>query len=256
MAYLHETATVVAVEPEGEARLVRLASPALAAAVRPFQFLLLRVPGEGFTLGRPFSAFDAREGEVEVLIRPVGEGSARLAAVVPGEALVLRGPLGQSFSPPPGARYVAGGVGAAGLFFAVAEEVRAGRRPELYFGARTPAELYGRARLEALGVEATYVTEDGSRGERGLVSAHLPAAGARPVVACGPRAMYRALERQLGGRAPLYVVMEERMACGVGACRGCAVPVREPEGGYLAVCREGPVIEASRLDWRRLAEEI
>ncbi|UCH77337.1 MAG: dihydroorotate dehydrogenase electron transfer subunit [Candidatus Coatesbacteria bacterium] len=274
MAYLRETATVVAVEPQGEACLLRLASPALAAAVRPFQFLLVRVPGGGFALRRPFSVFDARGEEVEVLIRPVGEGTARLGAVAVGEKLDLLGPLGQTFSPPAEALYVAGGVGVAGLFFAVAEEVRAGRQPELLFGAATEAALYGRGRLETLGVEATYVTEDGSCGERGLATEHLPGAAtgqeklmsaamaetlppyARAVVACGPRPMYQALFRSLGEEARLYVVMEERMACGVGACRGCAVPAREPEGGYLAVCQEGPVIEASRLDWLRLAEEV
>jgi dihydroorotate dehydrogenase electron transfer subunit len=274
MAYLHETATVVAVEPEGEARLIRLASPALAEAVRPFQFLLVKVPGGGFVLRRPFSVFDARGEEVEVLIRPVGEGTARLGAVASGEALDLLGPFGRTFSPPAETLYVAGGVGVAGLFFAAAEEVRAGRRPELLFGAATEAELYGRGRLEALGVEVTYVTEDGSYGERGLATDYVPDTAtkqeklmsaamaetllpyARAVIACGPRPMYHALFQLLGEEARLYVVMEERMACGVGACRGCAVPAHEPEDGYLAVCQEGPVVEAPRLDWRRLAEEI
>jgi dihydroorotate dehydrogenase electron transfer subunit len=274
MVYLHETATVVAVEPEGEARLLRLASPALAAAVRPFQFLLARVPGGSFPLRRPFSVFDARGEEVEVLIRPVGEGTARLGALAAGERLDLLGPFGRDFSPPADALYVAGGVGVAGLFFALAEEVRAGRQPELLFGAATEAALYARGRLEALGVEATYVTEDGSYGERGLATDNVPGLAtkqeklmsaaiaealppyARGVIACGPRPMYQALNRSLGEEARLYVVMEERMACGVGACRGCAVPAREPQGGYLAVCQEGPVVEASRLDWLRLAEEV
>jgi dihydroorotate dehydrogenase electron transfer subunit len=66
--------------------------------------------------------------------------------------------------------------------------------------------------------------------------------------------MYAALHRALGEQARLFVLMEERMACGVGACRSCAVPTRKPEGSYLAACRDGPFLDASTIDWGRLEE--
>jgi dihydroorotate dehydrogenase electron transfer subunit len=66
--------------------------------------------------------------------------------------------------------------------------------------------------------------------------------------------MYAALYRTLGEDARLSVLLEERMACGVGACRSCAVPVREPEGSYVAACREGPLLDASLIEWNRFGE--
>ncbi len=270
---MRETATVVANDADGDARLVRLRSPAIAAAARPFQFVLAKVPDADLILRRPLSIFDARGDEIELLVRPAGEGTARLCRLAPGEGCDLTGPFGREFKFPGDTVFVAGGIGIAGLFFAVAETAREGREVELAYGARTAAQLYATGRLAELGVEAVLVTEDGSSGRKGLVSEHVPglpsgetkllsrAMGedlpryAKVVVACGPRAIYRALCKALGD-SPWYALMEERMACGLGVCRSCVVPAREPPGSYLAICEEGPLVEASAVDWNRLGEEI
>jgi len=272
MTYFRENARVLANDADGDGRLLRLRAPGVAAAARPFQFVLAKVPGESHLLRRPLSVFDARDEEVELLIRPVGNGTARLGGLASGEYCDLTGPFGREASPVKGTLFVAGGIGIAGLFFALAEEAWAGRSPELYFGARTAGQLYAKSRIEELGIDATFVTEDGSYGLTGTVVEHLPdvptakeklmseALNERllpyphPVVACGPPAMYVALYRALGEDARLSVMMEERMACGVGACRSCAVPVREPEGSYVAACSEGPLLDASLIDWNRFGE--
>ncbi|HUU56018.1 MAG TPA: hypothetical protein VMW93_01635 [bacterium] len=269
MAYFRENAPVLANDADGDARLVRLHAPGIAAAVRPFQFVLARVPGESFTLRRPLSVFDARGEDVELLVRPVGNGTARLGRLAPGAHCDLTGPFGQKAGVGEDAVFVAGGIGVAGLFFALAEEARAGRAHELFYGARTADQLYAKSRLAELGIDAAFVTEDGSSGLAGTVVEHLPDLPTtkeklisealdekllpypHAVVACGPRPMYTALRRALGEGARLYVMMEERMACGVGACRSCAVPVRKPEGSYVAVCRDGPLLDASAVDWDR-----
>jgi len=269
MTYFRENAQVLANEADGDARLLRLKAPDIAAAARPFQFVLARVPGEAHILRRPLSVFDARGEDVELLVRPVGDGTARLGELAAGAYCDVTGPFGREADLAGDTLFVAGGIGVAGVFFALADEARAGRAHRLFFGARSAEQLYGRAALEELGVDCTFVTEDGSLGLTGTVVDNLPdvptakemlmseALNERllpyphPVVACGPPAMYVALYRALGEDARLSLLMEERMACGVGACRSCAVPVREPEGSYVAACREGPLLDASIIDWNR-----
>jgi dihydroorotate dehydrogenase electron transfer subunit len=274
MTHAREIATVVANDADGDGRLLRLRAPAIAAAARPFQFVLAGIPAGGFILRRPLSIFSARGDEIELLVRPAGEGTTRLCLLAAGEGCDLTGPFGREFEYPGDVTFVAGGIGIAGLFFAVAEAAHEGRKVELACGARTAAQLYAADRIAALGVEAVFVTEDGSRGRKGLVSEHVPGLPsaeakllsrameedlpryAKVVVACGPRAMYLALHKAFGDDARWYALMEERMACGVGACRSCVVPVREPPGSYVAICQEGPLVEASAVDWTRLGEQI
>jgi dihydroorotate dehydrogenase electron transfer subunit len=274
MTYLREIATVMANDADGGARLLRLRAPGVAAAVRPFQFVLAKVPAGDFILRRPLSVFDVAADDIELLVKPVGEGTTRLCCLAPGDGCDLTGPFGREFEPPEEALFVAGGIGLAGLFFALAEAARSGREAELIYGARTAAQLYAERGLAELGIDVTFVTDDGSRGHKGLVTEYVPGIPSpetrllsaaleeklprfpKPLIACGPRAMYGALRKALGDEAQWYVLMEERMACGVGACRSCAVPAREPAASYVAVCEEGPLMDAAVVDWERLGGEI
>jgi dihydroorotate dehydrogenase electron transfer subunit len=262
MTHLREIATVLSNDADGDARLLRLKAPAIAAAARPFQFVLVKVPGEGFLLRRPFSVFDATGDEVALLVRPVGEGTANICRLAPGETCDLTGPFGRAFDVPDNALFVAGGIGIAGVFFAIATAARSGRKAELIYGVRDATQLYVKSFIEELNVEATVVTEDGSSGRKGLATDFVPAppsgetGNGRLVIACGPRPMYAALRRVLGAGARWYALMEERMGCGVGACRSCVVPVREPAGSYAAVCKDGPLVDAASVDWGRLGEAV
>lgn len=255
MTPVRELAPVVANEPLAAGQVVTARAPLVAAAARPFQFVLAAVPDGRFPLRRPFSVFDVKGEDVSVLIRQVGSGTARLAALEPGAALDIIGPLGKEFLPEEGAVFVAGGIGIAGIYFALAERARRGEQTEVYFGARNADELYAADLLAALPLKLTFVTEDGSRGIRGKVVEFVPR-DAKVVVACGPRAMYRSLLATVSPATRVYVLMEERMACGVGACRGCVVPVTGEVWPFVTVCREGPVFDGRTIAWEKVEDRI
>jgi dihydroorotate dehydrogenase electron transfer subunit len=119
-------------------------------------------------------------------------------------------------------------------------------------GARAAADLMAEADFAALPGPLRIATEDGSRGERGLVTDLLErelAIAARPrVYACGPTAMMRrSAEIARAAGAPCSVSLENPMACGFGVCLGCATPL--VGGGFALVCRDGPVFDAEQVDW-------
>jgi dihydroorotate dehydrogenase electron transfer subunit len=211
-----------------------------------------RAPGDGERPGR------ASENEAEFLLEDVGPGSHRLCALARGDLLWAMGPLGRGFSPPgrlapgaerPRALLVGGGVGVAPLAI-LAESLAAGVRPgavSVLLGFRDAAHAAGAALLHG----ARVATDDGSIGVAGsvleLLRAELEASGRCVVYACGPAAMLEAVRALCARRAlPCELALEAPMACGFGACHGCVVPARG--GGYLRVCVEGPVIDASLIE--------
>jgi len=244
-------------------RLLGLEAPEPAAAARPGQFVMLRVdPEDDPLLARPFSVYGVEGEELLVLYRMVGRGTRRLARLKPdGERLVMWGPLGRPFDldlerP----LLVAGGMGLAPLVFAARRLRNSGREVKGLCGAATKRELAGGQFLDLDGYLIDSViwrvsTDDGTFGRRGPVTLRLeellekePPEG---VLACGPLAMLKAVAGLCQSRrVPCQVSLEAPMACGVGACQGCALPAAG--GGYLRVCREGPVLPAQRLDWSRM----
>lgn len=249
-------------------RLLRLSAPQTAGAARPGQFVHVRVPGlDPAALRRPFSICDARDGVLTILYKEVGRGTAALAAVRPGDAVDVLGPLGRGFPlPPAGARavLVGGGYGVAPLHF-LARAIRAaapgGPAPVLFVGGRSAPDVLLTDWFERLGVEVRPATNDGSLGEKGLVTAPLDAwldaraadSSAPPAVlyACGPAPMLRAVdERALARSLPAWISLDRRMACGVGACLGCTQRVRTDGGQTLArVCADGPVFPQGSIVW-------
>ncbi|MDQ7793618.1 MAG: dihydroorotate dehydrogenase electron transfer subunit [bacterium] len=230
----------------GYRRLV-LAAPAIAGRAGPGQFVHLRV-GEGPhpLLRRPLSVAGRRGEALTLLYRVVGEGTALLATRRPGERLDLLGPLGRGFTFIDGREplLVAGGAGVAPLLFLAAEARAAGRKPLVLLGVATAAEVVGEDELAALGIPLEVSTDDGSRGRRGPVTDLL--AGrleGKAIYACGPAAMVRRL-KELAPGVPGQVSLEAAMACGVGACRGCAC---RTAGGYRMVCADGPVFDLGEV---------
>ena len=238
-----------------------LQAPSLARQARPGQFVMLRVSGGvDPLLARPFgiaSVSDRRS--IELYYRVVGRGTTILTRSKPGSLLTVVGPVGNGFPAPKNGELpllVAGGSGFPPLLFFAA---RHGRKAHLFTGSRDraclppgPAMKDFRSRAAAI----HYATEDGSRGTCGFVtdalSVYLDGLAdrtARPVIyACGPHAMLSAVSRVAAQRSiPCHVSMEERMACGLGVCMGCSVPVKA--GGYRRVCKEGPVFLASDIEW-------
>ncbi|MBN2336956.1 MAG: dihydroorotate dehydrogenase electron transfer subunit [Acidobacteria bacterium] len=254
--------------------LIVIASPEQARLVRPGQFVMLKCvenTGENPLLRRPFTIFNihrnARSGKpagVELLVKEVGVGTRRLVSARPGQTLDCLGPQGHGFQLPSDlpsrvttACLVAGGVGIAPLLL-LAESLLALRvKPILFYGGGTVADLVLREPFERLGIDIITSTEDGSHGERGLVTEPLaqflrihPRKDIR-LYACGPWGMMRAVhELAVGHDLQCEVSLEARMGCGLGACLGCVVASPAAEGRpYLRVCQDGPVMNSRLVRW-------
>ncbi len=244
-------------------------APAIAGAIRPGQFVMIRTArGDVPLLRRPYSVFDrlrdadGRPVGFSIFNKAVGTGSRLLSAAAPGGTFSCLGPLGRPFTlPPAGAEawMIAGGTGLAPFATLGEELAAAGTRRRLFCGARTGAELFCLDRFEPLGVETVLATEDGSRGEAGRVTVPLARelaarSGDTPVVlyACGPEAMLKAVAG-LAARHGLAceVATERRMGCGMGGCYSCVIAVRTPDGGarFARSCLEGPVFPAADIVW-------
>ena len=254
--------------------VVRLAAPAIAAEVRPGQFVMVREDHAGAPLlRRPFSVFEILRDErdkptgISLLNKRVGVVTRALYALEPGARLQCLGPLGQPFSvgaPPAAAWMVAGGVGLA-PFATLAEALRLRRTPAtLFYGGRSERDLFHVDWFQRQGVRVVLATEDGSSGEAGLITAPLerelaalPAATPLMIHACGPTGMMRAVAQlaQALGRST-EVSLEPVMGCGLGGCYSCVVPVRtEPQAASRLVrsCLHGPVFAGEQVVWNELA---
>ncbi len=229
--------------------------PEIAVSALPGQFVMVRT-ADGFDplLRRPFSLHMVRGETISILYRVVGRGTELLSHKGPGDAVDVVGPLGQGFSLDRDSGtvvMVAGGLGIAPLAY-LAQRTRErfpSRRMMLFYGTRTQEEMVPLDVFQAAGVEVNPATEDGSRGERGfitdVVSARLSSLEDAVFRVCGPHPMVKALDSVLSDRRQVVEVsLEALMACGLGACLGCAVATR---GGYRHVCQDGPVFRLEEL---------
>lgn len=262
-------------EAEGIHRLV-LYAPRIVPTARPGQFVMIRVASEGSDplLARPFSfhRLHKEDGLFEILLRVVGTGTRILSQRPAGSVLDVVGPLGRGFSLPSGPHetvvFVAGGIGIAPLW-ALLDELTAKthrNRPEhlhVFYGARTRAELVPLNPLKRLGVHLVVSTDDGSSGEAGTVVEALrrryEGDSGLPdrVYACGSLPMQVSLTRWASGRnLPVEMSLESMMACGIGACLGCALPAVDPDDPqaerYVHVCQDGPVFDPRRIRWDKI----
>lgn len=205
-------------------------------------------------LRRPLSVQDCRPGELALLYRVAGRGTAQLAGRKPGGSVDVLGPLGRGFPLPAGrqAILVAGGIGAAPLFYLARTLHAEGKDVFFLFGARDQEGLYLAGELASVTAKLQLATEDGSAGYHGLVTDLLPpeqSYPAAPVFACGPTAMLRTVATLCReARRECFVSLESRMACGVGACLGCVVETsRGGQREYARVCVEGPVFRGEEV---------
>lgn len=200
-----------------------------------------------------------RPDTVRIVVGVHGPGTAWLAGLPAGAPVDVVGPLGRGFSlPGPGARcvLVGGGYGAAPLF-SLAQRLAEGQcRAELVLGASTAERVFGVGPAVGAGpvMPVTVMTEDGSLGRRGLVTDVLPELlpGAAAVYACGPMSMLKAVTAVAVEHAtPVQVAVEEAMACGIGVCMTCVLPVvgRDGRTRMTRSCIEGPVFDGTRVRW-------
>ena len=244
--------------------LLSFRHPEVAHEARPGQFVMIKagVSAEP-PLRRPFSilAVDRANDTVTLFLKAVGQGSLALAALAPGDPAQCLGPLGRPFTPPPvgeEALLVAGGYGVAPFRFLAEELRRSQARGRIFYGGRTRDDLPLLAGLSELEIPVVPVTEDGSLGAHGRVTApleaHLDSVSA-PVrlYACGPGAMMQAVARIAAARGiTAEVSLDPWMGCGMGTCLGCVVRIQAPEEAqpkYRCACTEGPVFDSARVVW-------
>lgn len=247
---------------------IRIESSYLGKFIKPGQFIEVRCSDSINTfLRRPFSAHRILKGGIEILYEIIGKGTEELSQRKAGEALDVIGPLGSGFniertaySAQRTAILVAGGMGVAPLV-ALAEAIvhRTSyivHREKVYvfIGAKRDGHILCEQEFKSLGCEVMVVTEDGSQGEKGLVTDLLKSLRSTnderrtTIYACGPNEMLKEVARiAQARRIHCQVSLEERMACGVGACLGCPVKVRG--GEYKMVCKDGPIFDSEEIAW-------
>ncbi len=257
---------------------LRLECGKISASARAGQFVMLRVrEGSDPLLRRPFSfhRIYSGQGEIDILYRVSGHGTFILSQLGPGARVSLVGPLGNGFQLPLDGSMplalIAGGIGIAPLGELIAQIV-SGRTPaqkvHLFYGARTAFELLPESAFDEFGISVHISTDDGSLGFHGLVTRHFMdftgsnSENFRPaeVFSCGPLAMqYHVAKWALANDVLAQLSLESLMACGIGACLGCALPAADPEHrspdepiGYVHVCEDGPIFPAGSIRWNQI----
>jgi dihydroorotate dehydrogenase electron transfer subunit len=245
------------VEVRPDIFLLRVEAPGLAEMCRPGQFAMVScAEGSDRLLRRPISFHAVGQGTLDFLFSVMGDGTRWLSRKTDGEEVDILGPLGSGFDVSPASSrllLVAGGLGIAPLAFLARSMASAGSQVRLLMGARTSAGLCPPEDLPG-SVQTYDFTEDGSAGEKGLVTEFLSkyAPWADQIFVCGPLPMYRALalapERYFAGK-PVQASLELRMGCGLGFCYSCTLKTRQ---GLKQVCRDGPVFQFKDIVWESL----
>jgi dihydroorotate dehydrogenase electron transfer subunit len=250
----------------GAYHLLEVVAPGIAGTARPGQFVAVTVggPATNMLLRRAFAIYQATPagsyaGTVKFVVAVHGKGSEWLAGLRQGDQLDLVGPLGRPFllpAKPVGTVLVGGGYGSASLF-GLAEALRARDcKVDFVLGASTVDRLFGELEAKRTAGAVTVTTDDGSAGVRGMVTDVLPdvieRTGALVVYACGPMPMLRTVGQVAASYGlPCQVAVEESMACGIGVCMTCVLPVIGDDGvtRMTRSCVDGPVFLADRVRW-------
>jgi dihydroorotate dehydrogenase electron transfer subunit len=251
--------------------LIRLEAPDIARAIRPAQFVMLRLPATTDPLlGRPFALYDTVLDErgttvgIDVVYLVIGKMTRALAQMAVGDTVEVWGPLGNGFPEPATHDHVglvAGGIGQTPFLAHIRELLgtrgyggdrprRRVQRVSLYYGVRTKDLAAGVEDFRQAGAGVHLASDDGSLGFHGFVTQLLDGHPApQHLFGCGPEPMLKALaglaERK---KVPCHLSLETPMACGIGICFSCATPVKTADGwDYKRVCVDGPIFDAQTL---------
>jgi len=230
-----------------------LHAPALANAAKPGQFVMVYLNKSEHLLPRPISLYDVdkAKGTITLVYIVAGAGTKIMSQWHTGHTLQVLGPLGNGFdleNCKPGERValVGGGIGAAPLYLLAKELKRIGASMDIYLGFRqnTPPLIQC---FETLADNLFVATEDGSgQYNKGYATDFLTPTHTT-IFSCGPLPMLKVLARYAyTHNIPCQVSVEERMACGLGACKGCVVRTMV---GYQLCCLNGPVFDSKEVNW-------
>ena len=215
-----------------------------SAITAPGQFVNIKL--EGRFLRRPISVNDSVEGLLTIIYKVVGEGTAQMAKMQPGERLDILTGLGNGYDLTTAGDHpvlLGGGVGVPPLYMLAKQLIDAGKKVSVVLGFNKASEVLYAEEFAALGCDVTVTTVDGSMGVKGFVTDALPA-DYTYFYTCGPEPMLKAVYRATNTSGQMS--FEERMGCGFGACMGCSCKTIT---GYKRICREGPVMRKEEILW-------
>jgi dihydroorotate dehydrogenase electron transfer subunit len=248
---------------------IRLDAPAIAAAIRPGQFVMLRLPGTTDPLlGRPFALYDivldsqSRPVAIDIVYLVVGKMTAQLAEIRAGDVVEIWGPLGNGFlevEKTEQVTLVAGGIGQTPFLAYIRQLLgergyggdspqRRTNRVALYYGVRSASLAADVEAFEEAGATVHLATDDGSAGFKGFVTQLLERGSpSGPWIGCGPEPMLHSLKKLAAAKGvACHVSLETPMACGFGACFSCVTKIKTADGwDYKRVCVDGPVFDAA-----------
>ena len=231
----------------------------LVKKCKPGHFIQLQLPSTDIFFRRPMSiAGVTKEGDIEIIFHVVGKGTELLSKINKKGKVNILGPLGVPFTLPKKNErtiIIAGGVGFPPLMFLATEMIAKGYDPksiEFFYGGRSKEDILEKTRLKKLGLNFHPITENGTYGEKGLVTKPVERFIKQHqnekmrIFSCGPEGMLKAAD-QLGLKynVPGQISLEAPMPCGVGICLGCVVPLTK--GGHARVCTDGPVFEIGEV---------
>lgn len=250
----------------GAYHLITLTAGDIPKEFKPGQFVTLAIDGisSGLILRRSFSIYQAHDrgvygGTIDIVVAAHGEGTKWITNLRRNDGVNLVGPLGKPFSipkDPVSCVLIGGGYGSAPLF-KLAEVLRAkGCRVDFILGAQTNEKLFGLLEARRLGHNVLITTQDGSAGTTGLVTDVLAdlieKADTQVIYSCGPMGMLQAITKiAQQNQVYSFTAVEEAMACGIGVCMTCVLPVVGEDGITRMVrsCVEGPTFRGERVRW-------
>lgn len=231
---------------------MKLNAEELARQAVPGQFVHIRC-GDGNLLRRPISIADVGNGVVTVVVEVRGEGTKWLFERRTGDQIDLLGPLGNGFEVTgKNIILVGGGIGVPPMLYTAR---KADGKATAVLGFRNSSCIIMTEQFEEVCKSVHVTTDDGSAGERGSVALPLgrllAEGGYDAVLACGPRAMLKAVaDLSSKNHVPCLVSLEERMGCGIGACLVCACKTKKDGHEHMShVCKDGPVFKAEEVIW-------
>lgn len=219
----------------------------------PGQFVHVMIPDDSCVLRRPISitSYNKEKDILRLIYRCVGKGTDILRQLSCGDQLTVFGPLGHGF-PLKHKEYallIGGGVGVPPLYELACQLKAQGTEVTMIMGVSTKDELFYKEQFETIAT-VHIATDDGTYGFHGHIGellSTLDVSNYDIVYSCGPAVMLRCVAQHFHDKAEVYTSLEERMACGIGACYGCVVKKKDGTG-QLKVCSDGPVFLASEVE--------
>jgi dihydroorotate dehydrogenase electron transfer subunit len=266
-------ATIVGNKKVGQYHQILISVGDLVSQCKPGNFVAISVggPNSKMILRRAFAISRTTTspqygGAIELIVAPHGNGSSWLCGLAEGEQIDITLPLGTAFGIPTtsvNALLVGGGYGSAPLFGLAEVLKERGCRVDMLLGASTGAKIYAPLEGKRSVNSIRIFTEDGSMGETGRITSPIAQLVSElqidVVYSCGPMAMLKAISDILsGGDVVHQCAVEEAMACGIGICMTCVLPVKDETGkiSNLRSCIDGPVMDGANIEWNLVGKTV